>query len=113
MNKVTLLDREFHLGIGFLNKFIDGTGKDLATLGEEMQNNIVVILPKMMFYSLAYSYERSGKELDFDINTIFDLIDENGGVNGSFCADFLNAFTEAMYKDVPVDNSKKKAIAKK
>jgi hypothetical protein len=108
MNKKVLLGREFHFGIGFLNELIDGTGKGLEIIGNEVVNNPASMVPKMMFYSLAYSYKRSQKEIDFTIDDIFDWIDENGGMNNGFFNDFLVAFQESMYKDVPVDNSKKK-----
>ncbi len=111
MNKRTLLDREFHFGIGFLNELIDGTGKGLEVIGDEVVNNSAVMVPKMMFYSLLYAYKRSQKEVDFTIDDIYDLIDENGGLHNGFFNDFLVSFQESMYKDVPADNSKKKAIA--
>jgi len=113
MNKRNLLGYEFHFGIGFLNELIDGTGKGLEVIGSEVINNTASMVPKMMYYSLVYSYKRSQKEIDFTIETIYDLIDDNGGMNNGFFNDFLQAFQECMYKDVPVDNSKKKAIAKK
>jgi hypothetical protein len=110
MNKVTLLDREFRLGIGFLNLLIDGTRKDLITLGQEVQTSAPTIVPKMMYYSLLYSYQRQNKEIDFSQEDIYDLIDENGSVQGSFWNDFLIAFTKSMSQDVPVEESKKKIL---
>lgn len=105
MLKVILLDKEFHFGIGFLNELLDGTGLRLDELGTQ---NDAVLIPKMIYYSLAYSYKRSSKEIDFTMYDINDWIDENGGIGGSFWNDFHKAFNESMYKDVPVDNSKKK-----
>lgn len=102
MNKKTLLGYEFHFGIGFLNELLDGTGMKLEELGTQ---NDVVLMPKLMFYSLLYSYKRNNKDVDFDIYTIHDLIDEN---KDNFCTLFMTAFYEAMNKDVPADNSKKK-----
>jgi hypothetical protein len=110
MNKVTLLGREFRLGIGFLNLLIDGTGKDLITLGQEVQTSAPTIVPKMMYYSLLYSYQRQNKEVDFSQEDIYDLIDENGSVQGSFWNDFLIAFTKSMSQDVPTEESKKKIV---
>jgi hypothetical protein len=110
MNKVTLLGREFRLGIGFLNLLIDGTGKDLITLGQEVQTSAPTIVPKMMYHSLLYSYQRQNKEVDFSQEDIYDLIDENGSVQGAFWNDFLIAFTKSMSQDVPVEESKKKIV---
>ena len=104
-NKKVILGYEFHFGIGFLNELLDGTGLRLDELGSQ---NDTVLIPKMMYYSLLYSYKRTGKEVDFTMYTINDLIDDNGGIGGSFWNEFNLAFNESMNKDVPVDNSKKK-----
>ena len=111
--KKILLGKEFHFGIGFLNELIDGTGLSLEDIGQQVSSNTASMVPKMMFYSLSYAYKRADKEIDFKIDDIYDWIDENGGLSGGFMADFLTAFTDSMYKDVPADNSKKKATAKK
>lgn len=105
-NKKTILGYDFHFGIGFLNELLDGTGLKLNELGTQDDS---ILVPKMMFYSLLYSYKRQNKEVDFTKYTIDDLIDNNGGIGGSFWNEFNTAFNESMYKDVPVDNSKKKA----
>lgn len=105
--KKILLGREFHFGIGFLNELIDGTGLKLEELGSQ---NDAILMPKLMFYSLLYSYKRNNKEVDFTMYDIHDLIDEN---KDNFCLAFMTAFYESMNKDVPVDNSKKKARAAK
>lgn len=105
--KKVLLGREFYFGIGFLNELIDGTGLKLEDLGG--QDNIA-LMPKLMFYSLLYSYKRNDKEVDFTMFDIHDMIDEN---KDNFCDLFMTAFYEAMNKDVPADTNKKKATAKK
>ena len=110
MNKVVLLEKEFHFGIGFLNELLDGTGLRLDELSTQAD---AVLIPKMMYFSLAYSYKRSSKEIDFTMYDINDWIDENGGIGGSFWNDFQNAFNDSMNKDVPVDDSKKKVNPKK
>ena len=74
MNKIELLGKEFHFGIGFLNELIDGTGLKIDELGK--QDNIV-LMPKLMFYSMLYSYKRNGKEIDFTPYDVDDMIDEN------------------------------------
>lgn len=93
MNKVKLIEKEFHFGIGFLNELLDGTGLKLDELGTQTD---AVLIPKMIYYSLAYSYKRNGKEIDFTMFDVNDWIDENGGIGGSFWNDFQNAFNESM-----------------
>ncbi|SRR5215204_402879 len=110
MHRKTLLDKEFHFGIGFLNELLEGTG---LMLNELSSQDDAVLIPKIMFYSLLYSHKRSGKEIDFTMNTIFDMIDDNGGIGGFFWTEFQVAFYESMHKDVPSDDSKKKVKAAK
>ncbi len=110
MKKVTLLNKEFHFGIGFLNELLDGTGLRLDELGAQ---DDATLMPKMMYYSLVYGYKRIGKTIDFTMYDVHDWIEENGGIGGEFWNSFHIAFNESMYKDVPTDNSKKKANPKK
>lgn len=110
MNKVVLLDKEFHFGIGFLNELLDGTGLRLDELSTQAD---AVLIPKMMYFSLAYSYKKKGMVIDFTMYDVNDWIDENGGIGGDFWNNFQKAFNDSMYKDVPVDDSKKKVNPKK
>jgi hypothetical protein len=42
----------------------------------------------------------------FHIHDVYDLIDENGGFGGEFWNSFTKAFSESMYKGVPVEDKK-------
>lgn len=110
MNKIVLLDKEFHFGIGFLNELLDGTGLRLDELSSQPD---AVLIPKMMYFSLLYSYKKKAQEIDFTMYHVNDWIDENGGIGGDFWNNFQKAFNDSMYKDVPVDDSKKKVNPKK
>ena len=107
MNKVTLLDIEFHFGIGFLNELIDGTGLAIEELGIKPD---AVLVPQLMYYSRLYAAKRERKEIDFDIYTINEIIDNNGGIGGEFWNKFKIAFNESMFKDVPKDDDNKKKV---
>ncbi len=113
VNKVILLGKEFRLGLGFLNLLIEETGKDLITLGQEVQTNAPVIVPKMIYCALSYANQRSRTEMTETIHDIYDLIDDNGGVDGVFWNDFLVAFAKSMHQNVPVDETKKKVAKPK
>lgn len=110
MNKINLLGIDFHFGIGFLNELLDGTGLKLEELGRQSDE---LLMPKIMYYSRLYACLRIEKDPDFTMHDIYDLIDENGGINGAFWIAFKIAFNKAMFKDVPVDDSKKKVKAVK
>ena len=108
-NKVTLLDIDFHFGIGFLSSLLEGTGLNLIELGKQPDE---VLIPKIMFYSRAYAMTRQGLEIDFTITDIFDLVDENGGIGSEFWNSFSLAFANSMSKDVPKQEGKKKVVKK-
>jgi hypothetical protein len=110
MNKITLLDKEFYFGIGFLNELLDGTGMKLEDLAAQPD---AVLMPKLMYYSLMYSRNRNQQEFNMSMYDINDLIDENGGIGGKFWNEFKLAFNNSMYKDVPAQEAKKKVIPKK
>ena len=110
MNKKTILGMDFHFGIGFLSELIEGTGLKLEELGTQYD---IVLIPKIMYFSHLYAIKRQGIEIDFEMENLHDFIDDNGGVGGKFWIDFKIAFNESMFKDVPVDTSKKKVKVSK
>lgn len=107
-NKVILLDKEFHFGIGFLTELIENMQWDLIQIGEKIEAGDVSVYRYLMYYSRLYSVKRKHEQPDFDVYDIDELIDENGGVLGVFCQSFIKAFLESLQKDVPVDENKKK-----
>lgn len=112
-NKIELLGKEFHFGIGFLTELIENTGLDLVEIGRKMEAGEVSIYPKLMYYSRLYSAKRKKEVVDFDMFDINDMIDENGGVLGDFVKEFAKAFFDSLSKDVPVDSKKKATLKKK
>ena len=66
-----------------------------------------------MYYSLLYSHNRTQKEFTLSMYDINDMIDENEGIGGKFWNEFKIAFNNSMYKDVPIQEVKKKAVNKK
>jgi hypothetical protein len=59
--KIEIDGIKYHLGIGFLNEMIKGTGKSLAELGQEEE---ISIIPKAMYYSRLYACIRDGRTVD-------------------------------------------------
>lgn len=106
MVKKEILGMDFHFGIGFLSELIEGTGMNLSDLGTQ---DDTILMPKLMYYSNLYAKKRNDIAMDFTMNDLHDFIDDNGGVGGKFWIDFKIAFQEAMFKDVPTDDNKKKA----
>lgn len=108
--RVEILGIKYHLGIGFLNEMINGTGKTLEELAVLPE---VTLVPTLMYYSRLYADIREGVQPDYTLRDIYDYIDDNGGMAGQFYKDFYTAYIKAMTQDVPAEDSKKKAGAKK
>lgn len=107
-NKIVLLDKEFHFGIGFLSELLENTGMGLEEIGTKMDSGDVSVYRYLLYYSRLYAVKRKRQQPDFDLYDIDDLIDENGGVLGSFVKSFVTALFESLQKDVPEDATKKK-----
>jgi hypothetical protein len=106
-NKITLLNIEFHFGLGFLNALTDGINLSFSDLGKQVVENRAKIVPLMMLYSINYALYRKGKEEDVNIDYVYDLIDNNGGIDGAFWDSYILAFNDSMFKGVPVEDKKK------
>lgn len=108
--KIEILGIKYHLGLGFLNELLNGTGKalnDFAGVDE------VVLIPQLMYYARLYAAKRNNTPIDFTQEDIFDYIDDNGGVSGQLFKDFAEAYVRAMTQDVPTQDDKKKVKAVK
>jgi len=108
MNKIILLDKEFHFGIGFLILLTENTGLELAEIGDKMESGNISVFQNLIYYSRLYSVQRKKESVEFDMYDINDMIDENGGILGQFVQDFTKAFLESLSKDVPKPEDKKK-----
>lgn len=108
--KIEILGIHYYLGLGFLNRMIEGTGRQLEELA--VLHNVALI-PKLVYYSRLYACEMLGIEVDFNQDTIYEYIDDNGGIDGAFIAEFYPAYLKAMKQGVPVDEEPKKKALKK
>lgn len=97
---------KYHLGIGFLGKLTEGENKSLNELG---LMDDVVLVPLLIYYARAYKCEVDGVEVDFTKADVLNYIDIQGGISGEFFQKFYIAYFNAMNKDVPVFDNKKKA----
>lgn len=108
--KIEIAGIKYHLGLGFLNELLSGTGKrlnDFALVDD------IVLMPMLMYYSRLYACKRNNEPIDFTQDDIFDYIDENGGVGGEVLKTFSEAYIKAMTQDIPVDDKKKVKTVKK
>lgn len=109
-NKLTLnfngQEIGFHFGLGFLGKLLDDLGFSIEELEPNMKSNPFKVIPKVMFASYSYNFERKGEEVSLNLYPFIDLLDSDGGVDSDNVSKFLTAFTDSMTKDVPITPNK-------
>lgn len=108
--KVELAGVKFHFGLAFIMAINDIM--DFNTIGKDPTQAYKEV-PLLMFHSRKYACERKKLPVEFTIEDIYDLIDENGGIGGDFWNDFQVAFYNSIFQNVPLDTDKKKAKVKK
>ena len=113
--KITLggKERTFYFGLGFLGLFIEKTGVKLDSLEVYTEANPFKAISEMMFYSLAYGYIKQDLEPDFNIYTVSEWIDEDGGADGQAVKEFYAKFKEAMVANLPGNETVKKNRAQR
>ena len=103
----------FHFGLGFLGELLENLDCSIEDLDAHIKNNPFKVIPKLMHTSYAYNLEREGKDVTLKLYDFIDLLDSVGGVASDSVSLFLNAFTESITKDVPVEKNKIPSSGKK
>ena len=67
----------------------------------KIQKNPFKIVPLLMYHSAKYAQERVGKEPQYSLIDLTDVIDAGGGIRGEGVVKFLQAFTDSLLKGVP------------
>jgi len=106
--------RDFYFGLGFLGNLLEKTGVQMHEIDAKIQANPFKWMPEIMYHSLAYGYIRKNETPDFDVFTISDWIDDDGGFDSKSVVDFFTAFGQSLRKDVPEQKEEvKKKVTKK
>jgi len=103
--KIEISGIKYNFGIGFLNLLIQGEQKNLNELSIL---DDVLLMPLVIYYSRVYACERDNLPITFSKKDILNYIDDNGGIHGDFYQQIYIAYANAMTKDVPADEDKKK-----
>lgn len=97
------------LGIGFLKNVTDAKNISLDELFKSIEgSNALLIVPELIYYSLAYNAKRKNESFEYSIDDIFEWIDEAGGVSSDVYQNFLNAFTQSLGADLGKEKPQKK-----
>ena len=105
MNQITLKlgGKEYSakLGTRFLEKATKGEGISLSQLFENIQSGMdaIFVIPKLMYYAIAFSAELKGEESPLTMDEVFDLLDEEGGAGSDVSIAFMNALTNSISAD--------------
>lgn len=103
--KLTINKREieFHFGLYFLGELLDELDLSFDDMSIRVQENPFKFIPQLMFFSAKYAYTRKGEVIDFNLFTLIDWIEYDGGFANPNMENFLNAFSSSLTKNVPKD----------
>lgn len=101
------------LGLGFLRTVTESKKITIEELFKSIEGSTAVFfITELIYHSFAYNCKRKGQDVDFDLDDVFDWIDESGGVSSEAYKKFL----EALFASIGVDLGKEvpqKRVAKK
>ncbi|HAY3545167.1 TPA: hypothetical protein JRX92_003578 [Elizabethkingia anophelis] len=88
-------ERGAKLGLGFLERITKAEGVSLQELFTKFEQDVLFFLPKMIYYSVLYNDERAGNKADYNLDDVFDWIDEIG-INSEPVMSFIEAFKKSI-----------------
>ena len=105
-------ERVFHFGLGFIGNLLEVENISMHEIDAKLKGNPFLWVPKMMYHSCAFGFERIGEKPNFNSLHVSEWIDEVG-MDSEQVKDFLNYFMQSLIKNVPEDKSPKKKVTKK
>lgn len=107
------------LGIGYLRFATNEKKITLDELFESFQKmstdsslESVYMIIDLIYLSLIYNCNRKKEDPDFDIDDVFDWIDEEGGFTSNVCQEFMKALTSSIIVDQGKQQPEKKPAKK-
>ena len=85
----------------FLGNFLDEVNSSLQEVGEKMQRNPFMILPKMIYISARSEADISGEDFDLTLKDVVELIESDGGIASPEVTRFINEWTKSLTNGVP------------
>jgi len=107
--KLTINKREieFHFGLYFLGELLEELDISFDEMNIKLNKNPFKFVPQLMYISAKYAYTRKSEVIDFDMFTLVDWIEEDGGFANDNISNFLSSFTSSLSKDVPKEDNTK------
>ena len=90
--------RALHFGMGFVGRLLEGTGKDLAEIGEALSKNPYKWAPEIIWRAMDYAALRDKKDFDFTVLDVADWIDEAGGITSDVIEQSMKAFNDSLFR---------------
>ncbi len=117
MNKVKITigktEYKFHFGLWFFGALKENQGLGMEELQAQLEKSPLELVPVLMLEAAKTADRRMGIKVDYKEFHFLDAIDDDGGITSPAFAEFLDAFTSSMVKDVPKEPAKKKVIPKR
>ena len=102
--------RMFYFGLGFLNMLCEETEYTMNDLQTVTKEKPLEMIPLLMYYSLKFACLIEDNEIDFNKYKVISWFDEDGGLSGKGCIDFMNGFGNSMRSGLPETKEVKKKV---
>tara|TARA_R110000851_G_scaffold86604_1_gene188085 strand:+ start:919 stop:1272 length:354 start_codon:yes stop_codon:yes gene_type:complete len=102
--------RTFYFGLGFLNMLVDETEYEMKDLQSKTSTQPLTMIPLLMYYSLKFSCLIEDKEIDFNKYKVISWFDDDGGLSGNGCMDFMSGFGASTNSGLPEKKGSKKKV---
>ncbi|SHH68777.1 hypothetical protein SAMN05421866_3484 [Chryseobacterium oranimense] len=96
-------------GLTVIGQTIKDLNTDLTSFFNEFANNAPLVAPVLIFNSL----KKGNPEVEFTLEQVEDMIDEDGGLASPQLKKFLEGFTASIKVDVEPGKQKKAPVKKK
>ena len=116
--KLTINKREFtfSFGLGFLGELLNDLNlpaSELGKLEQLMQDNPFSTIPTMMYHSAVYGLRLKGEVVDFNKYQFFEMLDQDQGIANDNVVKYVEAFTNSLVQNVPIEEVEEEGSKKK
>lgn len=88
-------ERNFSFGLKCIGELVDHNDWGFSVLGQKMTSNPLVTTPLIIYYGAKNGAERNGETVDFELNDVYDWIDEIG-LKSPLLIDLINNFSNSL-----------------
>ena len=85
----------------FLGDFLEDVDMSLEEVGAKMAKNPFRLLPKMIYLSAKTEADILGKDFDYSLKDVIEMVEKDGGIASPQVTKFINTWTQSLTDGVP------------